>query len=644
MNGSGRLLAVQDVLDALDAPTCAVAADGRVIAVNGEWRSFGIRNGGDPTSRAVGADYLAACDRVTPEAQVPGPNRELDVADAADVATGLRRVLAGSAATHRRTYACHSPEVERWFTVRIAALPVAGERGALITHSDVSALRGTERALVHQAQHDALTGLPNRTLLADRLARALADGRRRGTLVAVAFLDLDHFKRVNDDLGHSAGDALLVQVADRLRATVREDDTLARYAGDEFIAVWVGLGSPEQAWHLAERFGAALEQDFALVGQSVHVGASVGVAVAKSGQTGEDLLLAADAAMYDAKRHGRGGVRLFSSEMRRVLVDRLATELELRDALERDELVLHYQPVIDLTTGAPIAVEALVRWQHPRRGLLGPDEFVAVAEDSGLVVPLGRWALLRACQDAADRAGPLAGLDIAVNLSARQLGDPGVVGHVRAALTASRLDPRRLVLEVTESAVVEDQRAAALALEELAALGVGVAVDDFGTGWSSLLYLRRYPISTLKIDRAFVAGLGRSQDDEAICASVVSLGRAVGATCVAEGVETAEQYAWLRAFGCPFGQGFLWSRGVPLEDLPAALVACARVDPVMSPPQRRRRSDNEPLHPVAERRIRRMHLAGASLLTIAGALNREQVMHPEAVRWTGAAVARYVVG
>ncbi|MBC7372956.1 MAG: EAL domain-containing protein, partial [Frankiales bacterium] len=518
MSGPVPVMAVQDILDALDAATCAVGPDGLIVAVNGAWRSFSDRNGGDPGTCGVGADYLGACDRVDQAGAVPGVGRGADDADdAVAIATGLRHVLEGGTESQHRTYACHGPEVERWFSVRIVALPVAGGRGALVSHSDVSVQRRTEHELTHQALHDALTGLPNRALLVDRLARALADGRRLGTHVAVAFLDLDHFKRVNDSFGHAAGDALLVQVAQRLTSTVGEDDTLARYAGDEFVAVWVGLGSPEQAWHLGDRFGAALEQGFALAGRSVQVGASVGVALATDEQTGEDLLLAADAAMHDAKRHGRGGVRVFNSEMRLLLVDRLQTELDLRAALERDELVLHYQPVVAMTTGQPVAVEALARWQHPRRGLLGPDQFISVAEDSGLIVALGRWALLRACHDAADPAGPLAGLDVAVNLSARQLGDPGVVGHVRAALTASGLDPRRLLLEVTESAVVGDERAAALALEEIAALGVGVAIDDFGTGWSSLLYLRRYPVSTLKIDRAFVAGLGRSQDDEAIC-------------------------------------------------------------------------------------------------------------------------------
>ena len=636
MSGRQQALVVQDVLDALEAPTCAVGPDGVIVAVNGAWTSFTDANGGHAAACGVGVDYLAACDQAA-SAGVDGA-----VADAVDVAAGLRHVLSGEGGFHLRTYACHGPDVERWFTVRIAALPVAGGQGALVSHSDVSLLRRTEDELRHQAHHDALTGLPNRVLLTSRLDSALADARRRGTHVAVAFLDLDHFKRVNDSLGHAVGDALLVQVAARLRGTVRDGDTLARYAGDEFITVWVGLWSPEEAWPLGHRLSAALDQDFEVAGRAVSVRASVGIAVARSGQTGDDLLLAADAAMYDLKRHRRGGVRVFSSEMHLDLVDRLATELDLRAALEHDQLVLHYQPVIDLATGRPVGVEALARWAHPRRGLVGPDQFIQVAEDCGLIVPLGRWALHRACQDAADATGPLAGLDVAVNLSARQLADPDLNEHVREALSASGLEPGRLVLEVTESAVVEDELAAALALEELAALGVGVALDDFGTGWSSLLCLRRWPISILKIDRAFVAGLGSNSDDDAICASVVSLAQAVGATCIAEGVETVEQYAALRGFGGSFGQGFLWSPAVPLEELPEALAASALVDSVPLAARRRRHADTRTLDPAAEQRMRALHREGASLMAIARILNLEQVRSTASARWTPAAVARYL--
>ena len=635
MSGGSPELAAQDVLDALSAATCAVRPDGVIVAVNDAWRAFADDNGGDAAACGVGVDYLAACEAVAAR----------DAPDAADVARGLRAVLTGAAATYRRTYAGHGPDVERWFTVRIAPLPTISGRGALVTHTDVTELHRTERALTHQAQHDGLTGLANRDLFGERLVEALAHGRHNATQVAVAFLDLDHFKRVNDSFGHANGDVLLVDVAARLRGAVREGDTLARYSGDEFVAVWRDLTSPEAVGPLGERLAQALDAPFEISGGSVRVGASIGIALAQPGQSAEEVLVAADAAMYDAKRRGRGRVRVFTSELRFGVQERMATELDLRAALGRSELVLHYQPVVDLQTGLPVAVEALARWQHPVRGLLEPDQFIPVAEDTGLIVPLGQWALRQACQDAADASGPLAGLDVAVNLSAQQLGDPDIVAHVRRSLAVNRLDPRRLLLEVTESAVVEDEQAAALALEELVALGVRVAVEDFGTGRSSLLYLRRYPISTVKIDRAFVAGIERSWDDEAICASVVSLSQAVGATCVAEGVETVEQYATLRAYGCHQGQGLLWSRAVPLGELADALSSCARVVPGAAAARSRRRCDTDPLDPLdpyVTGRIRLLHTAGASLHTIAGTLNTEQLLHPAGVPWTAVTVAHYL--
>ena len=334
MSGGSPGLAAQDVLDALSAATCAVRPDGVIVAVNDAWRAFADDNGGDAAACGVGVDYLAACEAVAGR----------DAPDAADVARGLRAVLTGAAATYRRTYAGHGPDVERWFTVRIAPLPTISGRGALVTHTDVTELHRTERALTHQAQHDGLTGLANRDLFGERLVEALAHGRHNATQVAVAFLDLDHFKRVNDSFGHANGDVLLVDVAARLRGAVREGDTLARYSGDEFVAVWRDLTSPEAVGPLGERLAQALDAPFEISGGSVRVGASIGIALAQPGQSAEEVLVAADAAMYDAKRRGRGRVRVFTSELRFGVQERMATELDLRAALGRSELVLHYQP------------------------------------------------------------------------------------------------------------------------------------------------------------------------------------------------------------------------------------------------------------------------------------------------------------
>lgn len=386
--------------------------------------------------------------------------------------------------------------------------------------------------------------------------------------------------------------------------------------------------------------------------------ADTGTAVVLAGGLADVLAGRVERFRHDYHRSGPGGEREVSVRIaavdgnggRGALVSHLeltagtagapaGEPVELAAALERSELVLHYQPVLDLDSGRPVGVEALVRWQHPTQGLLGPDRFLPLAEASGLIAPLGRWVLDRACRDAAALPGPL---DVSVNLSVRQLAEPGLITHVRDALAASGLPAGRLILEVTESAVVQDERAAAAALDALTALGVRIALDDFGSGSSSLLYLRRYPVSALKLDRTFVAGVGTRADDEAICASVVSLARAVGAVSIAEGVETLEQYAGLRAAGCRQGQGFLWSRPVPVEELPAALLGCGAVP--VPPPAGVRPASVVQVAPEVAELIASLHTAGASLHTIAAALNRADAAHPAGARWSAVAVARHLAG
>jgi diguanylate cyclase (GGDEF)-like protein len=620
------------LLDALEAPTCAVNSDSVIIAVNAAWREFMVTNGGDPDKCGVGASYLHACEH--------GGTDSDDNLTALEVGRSLRQVLAGDLSRYEHEYPCHGPADERWFSVRIAHAQIDDALGAVISHVDVTTLHVIQETLAHQTLHDPLTGLPNRLLLLDRLGQALADSVRRGSGVAVAFLDLDHFKRINDSLGHAVGDQLLVQVAARLSGVLRASDTLSRFSGDEFVVLWPGLDSTDQARGLGERLTEALGEPFDLDGVSVSVAASVGIAVGEATQTVEEIVAAADAAMYDAKRRGGARVRVFSHELRPNFDDMLATEGALRLALARSELVLHYQPVIDLETGRATGFEALARWQHPERGLIPPFNFIPVAESSGLIGPLGRWALEQACRDAAAFSGMALGLDVAVNLSVRQLTQPDVVTHVREALAHSGLEPRRLVLEVTESAVMEDTEAAASALDALASLGVRIAVDDFGTGYSSLLYLRRYPITILKVDRAFVSGIDRSRDDEAICRSVISLAHAVDATSIAEGVETIEQYAALRGFGCQQAQGFLWSPAVPLANLEDALLACRAV--AIPAPRRKHRRMSGALDLAVASRIATLHADGASLHTIAAALNRAESRNPAGGRWTANAVARHI--
>ncbi len=619
------------LLDAIEAPTCAVDSRAVIVAVNEAWRAFAVAAGSPAEQSAVGADYLAVCDTA---ADTSGARD-----GAADVAAGLRDVLAGRLERFAHEYPCDSPARRLWFSVRISATDIDGAVGAVISHVDVTVMREVQDALAHQALHDTLTGLPNRVLLLDRLSQALADSRRNGTDVAVAFVDLDHFKRVNDSLGHPAGDTLLRQVAARLGRHVRGGDTLARYSGDEFVVLLRDLPDPLDAQLHTERLLRTFDEPFDVGASSVLVTASIGVATGRAPQTPDELLLAADASMCDAKAHGRGRLRVFTAELRQDAEARMEIEIGLRRAVAQDQLVLHYQPVVSLGTGRAVGAEALVRWQHPQRGLLGPDRFIPVAEASGLIVPLGRWVLRQACRDAAGWTGVLTGLDVAVNLSVRQLTQSDVLTHVRDALAESGLHPSRLLLEVTESAVMEDAEAAGRALDGLAGLGVRIAIDDFGTGYSSLLYLRRYPIGVLKVDRAFVAGVDRSADDHAICTSVVSLGNAVGATTIAEGVETVEQYAILKALGCQQAQGFLWSTGVPVDGLARAVEGCASVQV----PALARVASPRPHGDVADQ-IASLHHEGASLHTIAAALNSAGLSTPRGTRWHARAVARHIAG
>jgi diguanylate cyclase (GGDEF)-like protein len=556
------------LLDAIEAPTCAVDAEGRIVTVNSAWRRFAEAAGSDPDLSAEGSDYLEVCEleqAMTDDTSVAG-----------NVASGCVTCWPGVRCATR-------PSTRATARASTPGSP-CGSRPPRSTAAWCRHLpRGRDRHAPGAgdlpapvpARHADRTAQPG---AADRpLERALVDSARQGSDVAVAFLDLDHFKRVNDSLGHPAGDDLLRQVAERLTSAVRQGDTLSRYAGDEFVVLFRDLTDPVDAGLLCDRLLRCFERPFQLGRSDVVVTASIGVVTGRAPQTVDELLLSADASMYDAKARGRGRVRIFSAELRHEAEARLAIETGLRSALAAGQLVLHYQPVVSLVTGRAVGAEALVRWQHPERGLLGPDSFIPVAEATGLILPLGAWVLTRACTDAASWTGALAGLEVAVNLSARQLTQSDVVSQVAGALSTSGLEPSRLLLEVTESAMLEDADAAGRALDALAELGVRIAVDDFGTGYSSLLYLRRYPISVLKIDRAFIAGVASNTDDHAICTSVVTLGHAVDAMTIAEGVETLPQMAALESMGCRRAQGFLWSRGVPLDQLAKAVDRCAAV-------------------------------------------------------------------
>ncbi|WP_264048121.1 putative bifunctional diguanylate cyclase/phosphodiesterase [Methylobacterium flocculans] len=443
--------------------------------------------------------------------------------------------------------------------LQVRTLPLP-QGGLVRTFTDVTGRRAAEERVRHMALHDALTGLPNRTLFRDRLEQAITHAGRARTAFAVLACDLDRFKAVNDSLGHPAGDALLRVVAERMQAVLRPTDTIARLGGDEFAVVLTYLDAPDEAAELAERLIAAVSKPHDLDGQSVEVGVSIGVAIAtQADRDPDEVFKRADIALYEAKAAGRNTHRAFEPAAGARIATRGRLALDMKEAIRRREFHLAYQPVIDADTGAIVSFEALMRWRHPVRGEIAPGAFIALAEETGLIVPLGAWALQEACREAT--AWPLP-LRVAVNVSPVQLRRPGLEATVLAALAASGLPAERLKLEVTESVLMQDADEVLGRLHRLRALGVLIALDDFGTGYSSLSYLRRFPFDRIKIDRAFIRDIA-DPDAAAIVRAVVGIGERLGMGIVAEGVETAEQLALVRREGCAQVQGFLFSPPLP---------------------------------------------------------------------------------
>jgi diguanylate cyclase (GGDEF)-like protein len=425
----------------------------------------------------------------------------------------------------------------------------------------VSERKALERRLAHQAFHDALTNLPNRALFRDRVEQALTRRRRHGTRLAVVFLDLDDFKTVNDSLGHAAGDAVLQEVASRLRECIRASDSAARLGGDEFAVLLDGVADELEAITVTERLIEALVPPVVLDGRECLTTPSVGIAFDSDGaEDAEELLRNADLAMYLAKDQGKGSYAVFQPAMHAAAVDRLELKADLKRAVQDDGLSLVYQPIVNLEDGDIIAVEALARWVHDERGPVPPSEFIPLAEQTGLIVPLGRELLREACRQAAAFQATCPrepALAMSVNLSARQLQSPDIADEVRAALEEAEISPSSLVLELTESAMMEDVELAIRRLNELRDLGVSLAIDDFGSGYSSLNYIRRFPIDILKIDRSFIQGVARgAAETQALTAAIIDLAGILGLRPVAEGIENAAQLTRLRELGCPLGQGF----------------------------------------------------------------------------------------
>jgi diguanylate cyclase (GGDEF)-like protein len=555
-----RLLELAAVLEALPSATVLVSEDGRILSTNRTWvadgellRSAGIQPGG------VGDDYVTVM------------SRGLDPLHHAAIVEGLRRLQAqpgDSADTFDYEYSALLGTSVMWF--RLQAARVAGSGRTVVSHIDVTERVRTEQALAWQAAHDELTGLPNRTALLRSIATALAGGADGAAALLV--LDLDAFKTINDSLGHELGDALLRQVGTRLVEQVRPGDVVGRLGGDQFLVLARDCEASEAA-ALAFRLQTSFSLPFTASGISVPLSASIGVAVSRRGQSDAHQFLSdADAAMFAAKSSGRDRVHLFSPALRAEARWRLEVATRLReDAI--DQLVVHYQPIVRLCDGAVEGVEALVRWQHPERGLLPPDAFLSVAEETGQVIPITRWLLRETTRRAAAWAAQGLPLRMSVNISARHFSAETLVRDVRVALRDSGLPADQLVLELTETSLAEDPTRAEDQLTVLRSFGVRVAIDDFGTGWSSLAQLFALPIGTLKIDRSLLTAAERAGAGEigAVLTAIVGLTRTLGIRSVAEGVETVEQLQMVRGAGCDLAQGWLLGQPMPAAEVPGWL-------------------------------------------------------------------------
>jgi diguanylate cyclase (GGDEF)-like protein len=466
---------------------------------------------------------------------------------------------------------CASAMTRKWQNEQILHQQV--ETLEQVVTARTQGLESANRQLRHLATHDSLTGLPNRVLLDDRLAQAIAHSARNGESFALLLLDLDRFKMVNDSLGHRAGDELLKEVARRLSAMTRSTDTIARLGGDEFVLILNGVTKSEEVEAVAKRAIVDLRPPVQIAGVDIHVTPSIGVSMyPMDGTSIETLVARADAAMYCAKQRGRSNIQFFMAGMSTATQEKVKLESDLHHALARNQFELHYQPKVDTATGTVHGAEALIRWRHPERGLVAPADFIPIAEECGLITSIGEWVVREACRQAsAWQAAGLPSVRVAVNLSATQFRQGNLLEMIRSALTDAALDPQFLEVELTESSVMTDPEESIMILEQLSKMGVLVSVDDFGTGYSSMSYLRRFPIDKLKIDRGFIAEIMTRPDDASIVRAIVSLAHSLRLKVVAEGVETNEQLNFLTALGCDQYQGFHYSPALQAQDFEGLL-------------------------------------------------------------------------
>jgi diguanylate cyclase (GGDEF)-like protein len=551
----GQIPAAQSVIDALPSLTLILDSDAIVVATNHAWQQFNQAHAHEVTSLNVADNYL---ERLRHDA--------IGARWANQALAGMVSVLSGRLASFEMEYDLMIERVDRTFSLTMVPLP---EGGAVVSHVDITWRKSLERQLSHRATHDTLTGLPNRTLLTDRLMQALQRANRSGNKVGVLFCDLDQFKVLNDTLGHAAGDQVIIAVARRLEAISRASDSVTRFGGDEFVVVVEDVKNETEVLALADRLRTSVTAPMQIDGVDLWFGTSIGVVLTDgmpraTSRDVDNLLRDADTAMYQAKDTGRNRIVLFTPSMREAVASQLELTMSLRHAVSRGELRMQYQPIFRCSDGTITGAEALVRWQHPQWGLIGPIEFIEAAEDSGAISDIGKWVLNEACRQAAQwQSMTSPGFSVAVNLSAKQLSDPDLVTMVAETIDRHRIDPNMIALELTESALMNDPEKATAVLRKLSDLGVWISIDDFGTGYSSLAYLQRFPVDVLKIDRSFIARILDTPQTTALVHGIVDLAHALGLLTVAEGIEFEEQRRAVSRAGCDTYQGFLSAR--PLD-------------------------------------------------------------------------------